>query len=74
MRLNRRATMTGLSLVELMIALVISLVLMLGWCRSSWPRRLPRACPRGPRACRRTPVSRWISLSATSAWPGTWAA
>ncbi|EMR4107557.1 PilW family protein [Stenotrophomonas maltophilia] len=30
MRLNRRATMTGLSLVELMIALVISLVLMLG--------------------------------------------
>ncbi|MGV6483864.1 PilW family protein [Stenotrophomonas sp. G4] len=30
MRLNRRATMAGLSLVELMIALVISLVLMLG--------------------------------------------
>ncbi len=74
MRKNRRAAMAGLSLVELMIALVISLVLMLGVIQVFIASQTASRLSEGASRVQENARLRWTSWSVTSAWPVTWGA
>ncbi len=61
----------GVSLIELMIAMVIGLVLLLGVIQVFPHRVLLHSYPRVPRALRRMGASRWIIWRVISGWLGT---